>query len=333
MTTYREILSSFKDLLEKCLVLTCISDKISHTSVGDDGQVTTTYSDNSAKMLLDDWINEMDVISETIYNSLNSLFVDPDDEYNTPESNYQIINGYADGSRSLECYDKESEEFSEMADYWYVRGNLYDMLSKANEGLYVYKFLQNIKNVVSLCNEYELKYEDYPEPSPSVGEDGTEIPVSKVEVFWDEYFTEFEESVNSELKLLLSEKNKFYELIQFTRDYRKVYEDVSIWLSKAESFVSALQKTSTGAGKSLSDSFANIGVNGFELYSTNLSLLYNLFIAAKEERDASHYAQEDDSNLYLRKIFNSEILLNFNFFERAKDCLTWILEFRNHYNI
>ena len=331
--TYKEILTSFKSLLEKCLELTCISEKVPHTVIGDDGEPVTTYSDNVAKELLDDWINEMDVISETIFNSLNSLFVEPDDEYKTPDRNYQIINGYADGSRSLEYYDKESEEFSEMADYWYVRGNLYDMLAKANEGLYVYRFLQNIKNVVSLCNEYELKYEDYPEPDPSFDEDGTEIPVSKAEVFWEEFFTEFEESVNSELKLLLSEKNKFFELIQFTRDYRKVYEDVSDWLSKGEVFVSALQKTSTGAGKSLSDSFANIGANGFELYSSTLSFLYNLFVAAKEERDASHYAQEDDSNLYLRKIFNSEILLNFNFFERAKDCLSWVLEFRSHYNI
>ena len=325
--TYKEILTSFKNLLEGCLELTCISDKVSQTSAGGE----TTYSDNVAKELLDDWINEMDVISETIFNSLNSLFVDPDDEYNTPDRNYQIINGYADGSRSLEYYDKESEEFNEKADYWYVRGNLYDMLPKANEGLYVYRFLQNIKNVVSICNDYELKYEDYPEPSPP--EDGSGTTISKVEAFWDEFFVEFEESVNSELKLLLSEKNKFHELIQFTRDYRKVYEEVSDWLSKGENFVSALQKTSTGVGKSLSDSFNNIGVNGFELYSSSLSILYNLFVAAKEERDSSQYAQQDDSNVYLRKIFNSEILLNFNYFERAEDCLSWILDFRSHYNI
>ena len=207
------------------------------------------------------------------------------------------------------------------------------MLSKANEGMYVYKFSQNIKNVVSICNQYEEIYKKYPEPTPSVGEDGTTIPVTKAEVFWEEYFTKFEEEVNTELKLLLSEKNKFYELIQFTRDYRKVYEDVSDWISKGEHFVSALQKTSTGAGTSLSASYSNIGVIGFELYSTSLSFIYTLFISAKEIRDSSQYVDKDDSNLYLRKILNSEILIHFNYFERAKNCLSWILEFRNHYNI
>ena len=45
------------------------------------------------------------------------------------------------------------------------------------------------------------------------------------------------------------------------------------------------------------------------------------------------YNTKDDFNLYLRKILNSEILTYFNYFERAKNCLTWILEFRSHYNI
>ena len=333
MNTYKDILLSFKKLLETCLPLTCISDKISHSTVGSDGQVTTTYSDSQAKELIDDWINEMDVISYTIFNSLNSLFVDPDDEDKIPDLNYQIINGYADGSRSLEYYDKNSEEFIEKADYWYVRGNLYDMLSKANEGLYVYKFLQNIKNVVTLCKQYEEIYKNYSGTSSSMSDGGVSIPVTKADLFWDEYFTKFEEEVNTELKLLLSEKNKFYELIQFTRDYRKVYEDISDWVSKGENFVSALQKTSTGVGKSLSDSYSNVGIDGLALYSSTLSFIYNLFLSAKDTRDSSQYATKDDSNLYLRKILNSEILTYFNYFERAKNCLTWILEFRSHYNI
>lgn len=326
--TYKDILASFKSELQKCLDYKCIYEKIKRT---DSDTSETEYIDNDAKVLIDSYITEMDLIYESIFNALNSLFVDPDDDNKTPDTNFIIINGYADGSRSLEYYDIESEEFSEKADYWYVRGNLYDMLPKANEGLYIYKYQNNIKNIVQICNKYNVLYKDYPEP-PVSGDDLSLSP-SKIELFWDEYYIEFKNTVSNEINNLLSEKNKFSELVDFIRDYKNTFESVSSWLSKGDAFVSALQKTSTQPGSCLADSFSNINIDGFKLYSEAYSLLYSLYIFSKEERDASSYSKKDDTNMYLRKIFNSEILIHFDYFNKSVQHLNWIKEFRKYYNI
>lgn len=328
--TYKIALEEFKTLLTNCDIYACISDKESHTTTDEDGNTITTYSDNSAKSLLDDWINEFDAIYQSIYNSLLALFIDPDDEDRIPDVNYQLINGYADGSRSLEYYDTTTEEFIEKADYWFVRGHLYDMLPKANEGLYVYKYLSNVQSVVNLCKEYEKKYEEY--EYSSSGNDDT-ISISKAEAFWNKNYKDFDDNVNNLLQGLLAEKNKFVGLIQFTRDYKAVYEDVSVWLSKGDSFISALQKTSTGSGNCLGDSFQKIGVAGFALYSSDMSEMYHIFSEAKNIRDNSKYATQDDSNIFLRKIFIHKILTQHNYFNRSASCLDWIKEFRKYYNI
>lgn len=327
--TYITVLDSFKATLENLYYdLSCLEKSWSTTS--SDG--TESSTPNPAYELIESWAEEMTITKEQIFAALDCLFNDPDDDYEVEDINFQLINGYADGSKTFEKYDIKTEEFSEDASYFYVRGNLYDMLPKANEGVYVNLYFDNIRLIETICNEYEKMYDDYPKPPVSGGDNG-ESTISKLEYFWSREYDDFEEKINAAIGNFKTIKTQFSELIPFIRNYKNLFYNVSQELGKIDNFISSLNKTVNAPKTRLSDSYSKVNTSGFGMYSSSLGSLYTMFTEALEIRDASKYYATDEFNMYLRKIFSFKIYQKYKFFETAKAYLNWIENFRKKFNI
>ena len=319
--TYKTVLDEFKKILEETKNNTCISDSYSSQE--------GTSSINPARSKIEDCISKMDEVYTSIFNGLDSLFNNPDDDYESVDKNYLLINAYADASSAYDYYDSNLDEFITKPEYYYVRGNLYDMLPKANKGEYVYLHITNIKQISNTCRYYESLYLDFNESA--VDTEGQPIP--KVKLFWDKYFSEFETTVDLNINEFDVIKNRFNELINFIRNYLNLYYNVSLNLSKAENFVNSINKTSTGKKTRLSDSYSNIDSSGFSMYSESLGNLYTLYKKALSIRDSSQNFKEDYYNNNLRNIYYSEILVYYNFYNTSIEYYNWILSFRKQFNI
>ena len=329
--TYDSVITSFISMLNDVYNLECMKESVtvSSTSSSEGEETTSTYY-NPAYILISSLITELDETRKQIFASLDTLFNDPDIEESPPDMNFQIINGYADGSQTFQKYDEKTEEFSDDASYFYVRGNLYDMLPKANKGIYVNEYIENIRNIVNICNTYESMYNDY--PSPPISEDGT-TTTPKLEYFWSSEYDNFEIKVNSEMDGFSIIKSQFSQLISFIRNYKELFADVSEDLGKIDNFISAMNKTVNAPNTRLSDSYKNVSSSGFSMYSTSLGSLYTLFTISLELRDKSKYYATDEYNVYLRKIFTYKVLEQHDFFNTSKSYLNWIESFRKVFDI
>ena len=284
---------------------------------------------NPAYVLVSGWKDQMTATKEQIFNSLDTLFNDPDDESETPDLNFHLINGYADGSSSFVLYHKDTEEFTEDANYFYVRGNLYDMLPKANEGQYVNKYYPQVKSLVDICTRNEELYSKF--PTPPVSSEGETI--SKLESFWSKYYDEFESEINSQMNVFLVVKAEFFELVDFVKQYKNLFYTVSQEISKIDIFIGSMNKTVNAPKTRLSDSYANVTTDGFGMYSEKLGAVYNIFTEALKIREISSFSNNDDYNEKLRKICVSEVLVYYNYFNLSKQYLDWINAYRKKYEI
>lgn len=324
--TYNTVIDSFISMLESTYELDCMVESVTTT-----GETTSSTYENPAYKHIVSIVDEMEMTRKQIFSSLDMLFDDPDIEESPPDTNFQIINGYADGSQSFEKYNESTEEFEEDASYFYVRGNLYDMLPKANEGAYINKFIERVRNVVEICNQYQIMYDDYQEP-PSSGEDGVP-PISKLEFFWTEEYDEFQKLVDASMSGFSSIKEEYAQLMPFIRKYKSLYSDVAEELGKIDNFISSLNKTVNAPGTRLSDSYSKIGTDGFSMYSSSLGTLYDLFLQSVELYNNSKYYASDEYNMYLRKIFTYKVLEKYKFFETSSSYLSWIEDFRKRFDI
>ena len=320
--TYKSVLDEFKKILEETKNNTCISDSYSDSE-------EETSNINPARSKIDECISKMDEVYNSIFNGLDCLFNNPDDEYESVDRNYLLINAYADASSAFDYYDSNLDEFITKPEYYYVRGNLYDMLPKANKGEYVYLHITNIKQISNTCKYYESLYLEFNESD--IDDEGITIP--KIKLFWDKYFSEFETTVDLNINEFDIIKNRFNELINFIRNYLNLYYNVSINLSKAENFISSTNKTSTGKKTRLSNSYSNIDSSGFSMYSIHLGNLYTLYKKALSIIESSKKFKDDYYNNSLRNIYYSEILVYYNFYNTSIEYYNWILSFRKQFNI
>lgn len=332
--TYREILEKYDDFLSKAL-----SGKSMFTSVTstdpDTGETITVYS-NEARPVLTGWQSKVTLTKQAIFSFVDFLFNDYDIEGNKLENvNFNTINGYADGSKSFEYYDMESQEFSEMPEYFWTRGNLYDMLPRVEEGDYLGKYIASVSEIVGICETWQKKYDAHPDPTPSTDSDGNTSSTPKVEDFWStkDYLSSFTDEIDSRLEQVQFVYNRFVEAKANAFAYTDLFYDATDAVGCVDNFIAALNKTVNGPGTRLSDSFAKFGAAGFGNYSPSMSSAYTLFLRATDVRDNSKWAAEDEYDMYLRKIAQSMALVSIDYFETAKRYFKEFKQFREDLNV
>ena len=258
-----------------------------------------------------------------------SLFIelDVDDiDYRYEDVNYSIINGYADSSKSLEDYNPTTQEFFKRAEYWNVRGHLYELLADAESGFYK-KYNDKFNDLVSYIDAKQSEFVRTHNNKRVTGstpceESGSSRTTSYAETFWNtgSNYSTLVNKINAVFPALNEDVNKLHkQLIGIVFEYISIYDKISAWLSKGDTFVAALQKTSTSETTCLADTFVKVNSAGsFSRYSKgSMDFRYPLFVQAKAERDASKYKDIDDYNIYLRKYLTYKVLHHFNFFPNA----------------
>ena len=142
-------------------------------------------------------------------------------------------------------------------------------------------------------------------------------------------------------------RGKTNSLISIVQNYMDLYATYIEWVSVADTFVSALTKTSIEENKCLGDTFASLGPEIINRFSYGLGDVYRVFQRALEIRNSSKYKDDDKSNMKLGKICSSLILNSSmsglkkyafidgddNYFNKAKELHNSILEYRNFYEI
>ena len=380
---FDNVLSSFKNKLESKLTsLNCLKDKVYvvETSEDTDGAIITTYSlsgSNSAYTLLNSWCSsfinetsypEYDRIPKIVipnanigkpsspslnlhmYYAIMSLFIQLEaepfnGEYTEREEdvNYNLINAYADGTKSFEDYNSFTEEFFKRAEYWNIRGHLFEILENAHEGTFIKRLDRLVDNLCSFLDNEEIKYNsaEFTTDDYNSNDENATRPYSKAEKYWSYHnadkrnrMNDLNWKIDNTIELIRQDVQTFYyTLIKLVYDYLRLYEEASRYISSGETFISALQKTSTEPNKSLGDVYAKINVNGFSRYSSELSTVYNYFTKALEARDRSKYKDDDENNIYLRKYYQYEVLKDCRFFERSVTLLNQVQALRTSLDI
>ena len=286
-----------------------------------------------------------------IYSAAHYLFEDPtmldaNGKLIRNDNNFSIINGYADGSKSFELYNKEDEVFLEQPDFFWTRGKFYGMLPAIYEGNYLRTYdgidvNQKINNIVNICSEYvqkfiifENEYKKSNSSSSSGSDSDSTVSISAEEAFWSDstsddapsnssvfrtrILAEFTDFANDSLQMNSTTFGwQFKNFMDIASDYITLFEEATEDLSKIDPFISSLNKTVDGPGTRLYDKYASIGVGGFDAFSTSLDGIFTLFLQSIDERDKSHFAAEDTYNTILTKIFQSKILEEAQFFTTA----------------
>ena len=277
-----------------------------------------------------------------------SLFIELDIDnknYRYEDVNYDIINGYADSSKSLEDYNPTTQEFFKRAEYWNVRGHLYELLADVESGFYK-KYNDKFNDLVSYIDTKQREFERTHNGKRVTSTTPCEESASKsesnritsyAETFWNtgSNYSTLVKKINAVFSPLQEDVNKFHkQLIGIVFEYIDIYNEISPWLSKGDTFVAALQKTSSSETTCLADPFAKVNSAGsFSRYSRgSMDFIYPFFVRAKAERDASKYKDIDDYNIYLRKYLTYKVLQHFNFFPNAVNLERRIKALRSELN-
>lgn len=254
--------------------------------------------------------------------------------------NYNLINGYADSSKSYEDYKPSTQTFYKRAEYWNVRGHLYELLVGANDGDFIERSRYLVEKLCSFLDKEELLYKASPlksdEYSSDDSDDGQTVsrPLTKAEKYWNQRIDVLRTEINNTLQVIWNDVSYFHTtLVTLVYNYLRLYESTMEYISKGETFISALQKTSTEPNKSLGQSFDKIGARGFQRYSEGLSKAYDYFVKARQRRDSSKYKDDDDNNIYLRKYYQHEVLTDCNFFTKSEEFLNKVKELRSKLDI
>lgn len=281
---------------------------------------------------------------QAVFYACMCLFIEldvDDTDYRYEDVNYSIINGYADSSKSLEDYNSTTQEFFKRAEYWNVRGHLYELLADAESGFYK-KYNDKFNDLVSYIDAKQSEFvrthnNKRVKGSTPCKESGSSRTTSYAETFWStgSNLSTLKAKIKNAFEDLEKDVNKLHEqLIEIVFEYIDIYNKISPWLSKGDTFVAALQKTSTSETTCLADTFAKVNSAGsFSRYSSgSMDVIYPLFVQAKAERDASKYKDIDDYNIYLRKYLTYKVLHHFNFFPNAVNLERRIKALRSELN-
>lgn len=121
-----------------------------------DTRTITRIIDNPGASYGQSILDAFQSTADSIHHSLATLFINHDDDKTMwqEDLNFNLINAYAAASQSLQRYDKDTEEFEEMPEFWFTRGCWYDMLPMCTKGKYLLEWRSNVetkvRNAISL---------------------------------------------------------------------------------------------------------------------------------------------------------------------------------------
>ena len=115
------------------------------------GTTTTRIIENPGAVYGQSILDAFHSTADSIQHALSTLFTNYDDKNKSmwqQDLNFNLINAYAAASQSLQWYDKDTEEFVEMPEYWFTRGCWYDMLPMCTRGKYLLEWRSNVETTV-----------------------------------------------------------------------------------------------------------------------------------------------------------------------------------------
>lgn len=174
LTNFIEILNYYKNLFNDVLNLSDKSNNLNHGAnpyLPDKWEVQeySNYDDsinyiyNPGYNYLKGLINLIEATKNGIYKGLRTLFINYDDpeDFWQEDLNYNIINAYAEGSKSFKYYNQKTQEFEERPEYFWTRGNYYDMLPMCTDGKYLLSYKSTIENACLILEKYKNKFYTY----------------------------------------------------------------------------------------------------------------------------------------------------------------------------
>lgn len=119
-----------------------------------------TYTYNPGWVYADSILNAFQTTAEQIKHSLQTLFINHDDDERMwhKDLNFSLLNAYATASQTYKWYDKSTEEFIEKPEFWFTRGCWYDMLPMCTKGKYLLAFRGSINKVLDYVAQCRRKF-------------------------------------------------------------------------------------------------------------------------------------------------------------------------------
>ena len=120
-------------------------------------------------------LNSFQSTRNAIRDSLMTLFINYDDEEIMwqKDLNFNLINSYASASQSLQWYNKDTEEFVDMPEYWFTRGCWYEMLPMCTKGDYIKAWHANVIDAVEAVKTCRRDFQKFelilPDPYDEYG--------------------------------------------------------------------------------------------------------------------------------------------------------------------
>lgn len=170
---FKDILNYYKFLFEEVLNTSDKSNKENHGAnpflpdkweiPSNNEDATVQYVYNQGYNYLKELINTVEATKNGIHKGLRTLFINYDDpeEYWQEDMNYNLINAYAEASRSYEYYNKKTQNFEERPEYFWTRGNYYDMLPMCTAGKYLLPYKTAVENACAIMESYKTLFYNY----------------------------------------------------------------------------------------------------------------------------------------------------------------------------
>lgn len=134
------------------------------TSTDEWGHTETIITPNEGYSFGQSILDSFLTTRNEIRDGLMTLFINYDDDKIMwqEDLNFNLINAYASASQSLQWYNKDTEEFEDMPEYWFTRGCWYEMLPMCTKGDYIKAWHANVLEAVEAiktCRRDFLKFE------------------------------------------------------------------------------------------------------------------------------------------------------------------------------
>ena len=174
LKNFNEILSYYSTVLKNAMLeadaghgleedTPFLPDSWTYTSTDEWGRTETIVVPNSGYVYGQSILDAFKSTAASIRKSLMTLFINYDDDKAMwqEDLNYNLINAYAAASQSLQWYNKTTEEFEEMPEFWFTRGCWYDMLPMCTKGDYIKKYQINVQHAIDSIRKCRKAYQTY----------------------------------------------------------------------------------------------------------------------------------------------------------------------------
>lgn len=299
------------------------------------------------------WSELLPRISNAIYAAIDLTYNYYPMGTKIPDGAFNMLVSACDNSNIFE-YDSGSDELFERKELSQLASSLFELQIELNQPRWINKLQPNINNVVNLIKDYNRFFESHKTElkdeevkfSGSIFQESKDCPAGYK--FWlktredkDTGKVYSVESFNAELDRHLSVFNTMLEdftnLKTIIQNFITSYLDACNEIGFMGMLISIVDKDTDIAGV-----LNTIRGVGFGPYSPKLKAFYDKFQLCVSIWKKSNYSVVDRNHIYLRRIINSEVYKNIdfytaesnrNFFSQIKNWLLWVNRFRERWSL